>query len=77
MEHGPRDQLGWCRVSGRPVPVTRTFKPQWVQPMAKLEGTIVVDGLPPHRGLIVNLCFFPVGVAHARPRMAVTRRPRR
>jgi len=28
--------------------------------MAKLEGTIAVTGLPPHRGLIVNLCFFPV-----------------
>jgi hypothetical protein len=31
--------------------------------MAKLEGTIAVTGLPPHRGLIVNLCFFPVGEA--------------
>jgi len=31
--------------------------------MAKLEGTIAVAGLPPHRGLIVNLCFFPVGAA--------------
>src|SRR6516165_8235820 len=33
--------------------------------MAKLEGTIAVTGLPPHRGLIVNLCFFPVGAAEA------------
>jgi hypothetical protein len=33
--------------------------------MAKLEGTIAVGGLPPHRGLIVNLCFFPVGAADA------------
>ncbi len=33
--------------------------------MAKLEGTIAVAGLPPHRGLIVNLCFFPVGAADA------------
>jgi hypothetical protein len=33
--------------------------------MAKLEGTIAVTGLPPHRGLIVNLCFFPVGAADA------------
>ncbi len=28
--------------------------------MAKLEGTIAVTGLPPHRGLIVSLCCFPV-----------------
>src|SRR5581483_138349 len=28
--------------------------------MAKLEGTIAVAGLPPHRGLIVNLCFYRV-----------------
>lgn len=28
--------------------------------MAKLEGTISITGLPPHRGLIVNLCFFAV-----------------
>ena len=28
--------------------------------MAKLEGTIVVDGLRPHRGLIVSLCFYRV-----------------
>lgn len=28
--------------------------------MARFEGTIAVTGLPPHRGLIVNLCFFPV-----------------
>jgi hypothetical protein len=33
--------------------------------MATLEGTIAVAGLPPHRGLIVNLCFFPVGAADA------------
>jgi hypothetical protein len=33
--------------------------------MAKLEGTIAVTGLPPHRGLIVNLCFFPVRAADA------------
>jgi hypothetical protein len=31
--------------------------------MAKLEGMIAVAGLPPHRGLIVNLCFFRVGSA--------------
>ena len=31
--------------------------------MAKLEGTIAVTGLPPHRGLIVSLCFFRVGSA--------------
>jgi hypothetical protein len=28
--------------------------------MPKLEGTISISGLPPNRGLIVNLCFFPV-----------------
>jgi hypothetical protein len=33
--------------------------------MAKLEGTIALAGLPPHRGLIVNLCFFPVTAADA------------
>lgn len=33
--------------------------------MAKLEGTIALTGLPPHRGLIVNLCFFPVGGSDA------------
>src|SRR5262245_4091688 len=31
--------------------------------MAKLEGAIAVTGLPPHRGLIVTLCFFCVGSA--------------
>ena len=33
--------------------------------MAKFEGTIAVSGLPPHRGLIVSLCFFPVEAADA------------
>jgi hypothetical protein len=33
--------------------------------MTKLEGTIAIRGLPPHRGVIVNLCFFPVGAADA------------
>src|SRR5260370_36147912 len=31
--------------------------------MARLEGTIWVAGLPPHRGLIVSLCVFRVGAA--------------
>ena len=31
--------------------------------MARFEGTIAVADLPPHRGLIVNLCFFRVGAA--------------
>jgi hypothetical protein len=31
--------------------------------MARLEGTISLAGLPPHRGLIVNLCLFPVAGA--------------
>src|SRR5689334_1550695 len=35
--------------------------------MAKLEGTIAVTGLPPHRGLIVSLCFFPVAAADTLP----------
>src|SRR5690348_8313824 len=29
--------------------------------MSRLESTIAINGLPPHRGLIVNLCFFAVG----------------
>lgn len=33
--------------------------------MAKLEGTITFTGLPPRRGLIVNLCFFAVAGPHA------------
>lgn len=33
--------------------------------MGKLEGTIAVTGLPPHRGLIVNLCFYRVDTADA------------
>src|SRR2546421_6022721 len=28
--------------------------------MARLEGTISMTGLPPHRGLILNVCFFSV-----------------
>lgn len=28
--------------------------------MAKLTGTISIAGLPPHRGLVVSLCFFGV-----------------
>jgi hypothetical protein len=31
----------------------------------KLEGMIAVTGLPPHRGLIVNLCFYRVEVPDA------------
>src|SRR3954467_814124 len=33
--------------------------------MAKLDGTIAVSGLPPHRGMIVSLCFYRVDVADA------------
>lgn len=33
--------------------------------MAKVEGTIAVTGLPPHRGLIFSLCFYPVESADA------------
>ena len=33
--------------------------------MAKLEGSIAVAGLPPHRGLIVSLCFYRVEAADA------------
>ncbi len=28
--------------------------------MGKLDGIVSITGLPPHRGLIVNLCFFEV-----------------
>ena len=28
--------------------------------MARLDGTISITGLPPHRGLIVYVCVFPV-----------------
>src|ERR1700687_1905593 len=35
--------------------------------MAKLEGTILITGLPPHRGLIGNLCFFVVVSADSPP----------
>jgi hypothetical protein len=28
--------------------------------MAQLAGTISMTGLPPQRGLIINLCFFPI-----------------
>ncbi len=31
--------------------------------MPTLDGTVALAGLPPHRGLIVNLCFFPVASA--------------
>src|SRR5262249_29158560 len=33
--------------------------------MAKLEGMLSITELPPHRGLIVNLCFFRVEAADA------------
>jgi hypothetical protein len=33
--------------------------------MAKLQGTVALTGLPPHRGLIVNLCFYRVDSADA------------
>jgi hypothetical protein len=33
--------------------------------MAKLDGTIALAGLPPHRGLIVSLCFYRVEAADA------------
>jgi hypothetical protein len=33
--------------------------------MARLEGTIAVAGLPPHRGLIVSLCVYRVEAADA------------
>jgi hypothetical protein len=29
--------------------------------MGRLDGTVSITGLPPHRGLIVNLCFYEVG----------------
>jgi hypothetical protein len=33
--------------------------------MATLDGTIAVSELPPHRGLIVNLCFYRVNAGDA------------
>src|SRR5262249_14573589 len=33
--------------------------------MPKLTGKIATDGLPPHHGLVVHLCFFPVTTADA------------
>jgi hypothetical protein len=31
--------------------------------MGKLVGTVSITGLPPHRGLILSLCFYNVGAA--------------
>lgn len=31
--------------------------------MARLEGTVALSGLPPHRGLIVSLCLYRVSAA--------------
>lgn len=31
--------------------------------MARLEGTVALGGLPPHRGLIVSLCLYRVSAA--------------
>jgi hypothetical protein len=33
--------------------------------MNALEGTVSISGLPPHRGLILNLCFYGVPAADA------------
>jgi hypothetical protein len=33
--------------------------------MATLQGTVSVTDLPSHRGLILSLCFYPVGAADA------------
>src|SRR5437868_415096 len=41
------------------------LRPQGARFMAKLEGRIAIAGLPPHRGLNVSLCFFPVESAEA------------
>lgn len=35
--------------------------------MARLEGTVSLAGLPPHRGLIIHLCFFAVTDADSPP----------
>lgn len=35
--------------------------------MSRLNGTVVISGLPPHRGLILNVCFFPVPNADTPP----------
>jgi hypothetical protein len=33
--------------------------------MGRLDGTVSISGLPPHRGLILNLCFYRVPAADA------------
>src|SRR5262245_16306991 len=33
--------------------------------MHRLEGTVSISGLPPHRGLILSLCFYSVPAADA------------
>ena len=33
--------------------------------MGRLDGTVSITGLPPHRGLIVSVCFYRVGSAEA------------
>jgi hypothetical protein len=48
--------FGWFKKKPRLTPPSE-------ERGAKLEGTIAVTGLPPHRGLIVNLCLFPVEAA--------------
>jgi hypothetical protein len=35
--------------------------------MATLEGTVSIDSMPPHRGALVSLAFFPVAAADAAP----------
>jgi hypothetical protein len=35
--------------------------------MARLDGTVSISGLPPHRGLILSLCFYRVATADAPP----------
>src|SRR5205807_1493132 len=46
------------RIGGRML-LTQWFGGE-ISAMARMKGTISITGLPPHRGLIVNLCFFAV-----------------
>src|SRR5262249_34464778 len=53
---------GVCRPDGRPGLYHQS---RGGLTMATLEGTVSISGLPPHRGLILNLCFYSVPAADA------------
>ena len=63
------------RITGSPVwPLVEWWLLVWLQPwgekfdggrhmMGTLAGTVSLTGLPPHRGLILNLCLYSVPAA--------------